>query len=141
MHRATRQSVALSAGEWPLLQQSQRTFHGGGEAGRSCGLLGSGVWPAEHAGWGGDVAIQPTVRTQSPPFPLAASPDNVYNVPPGLVDNQVVADGYWVILPPLSVGAHELQFQGALCDPNTHVPFFEVQVTYHLTIVDNEDDE
>ena len=78
---------------------------------------------------------QPTVRTQSPPFPLAIGPDNVYGLPPGVVDPEVVADGYWVLLPPLAVGTHELQVQGAVCDPDTHLPFFAVQVTYHLTIV------
>lgn len=84
------------------------------------------------------VIAQPTVRTQSPPFPLTIGPDNVYGIPNGVVDNEVVADGYWVILPPLSVGAHDLQLQGAICDPDTHLPLFAVQVTYHLTIVDDE---
>jgi hypothetical protein len=81
---------------------------------------------------------QPTVRTQSPPFPLAIGPDDVYGIPSGVVDHEVVADGYWVLLPPLAVGTHELQLQGAVCDPDTHLPFFEVQVTYHLTIVDDD---
>ena len=84
------------------------------------------------------IITQPTVRTQSPTFPLAIGPDDVYGIPPGVVDTKVVADGYWVILPPLSVGTHELQLQGAICNPDTHLPFFEVQVTYHLTIVDDE---
>lgn len=84
------------------------------------------------------VIAQPTVRTQSPTFPLTIGPDNVYGYPQGLVDTKVVADGYWVILPPLSVGTHELQLQGAVCDPDTHLPFFEVKVTYYLTVVDDE---
>jgi hypothetical protein len=25
--------------------------------------------------------------------------------------------------------------RGAVCDPDTYLPFFEVKVTYHLTIV------
>jgi len=84
------------------------------------------------------VIDQPTVRTQSPTFPLTFGPDDVYGYPSGLVDNQVVADGYWVILPPLSVGTHELELRGALCAPDTHLPFYEVKVTYHLTIVNAE---
>jgi hypothetical protein len=84
------------------------------------------------------VIAQPAMRTQSPTFPLAIGPENVYGIPPGVVGNKVVADGYWVILPPLSVGTHELQLQGAVCDPDTYLPFFEVKVTYHLTIVVDE---
>jgi hypothetical protein len=28
--------------------------------------------------------------------------------------------------------------QGAVCDPDTHLPFLEVKVTYYLTVVDDE---
>lgn len=81
------------------------------------------------------VIARPTVRTQSPPFRVEIGPESIYGYPEGLVDDHVVADGYWVILPPLSVGTHTLELEGAVCDSSTHLPIFEVQVTSHLTIV------
>jgi hypothetical protein len=52
----------------------------------------------------------PTVRSQSPAFPVKNVPqDNVFGVPipPGSIG---FADGFWVVLPPLSRGMHVLQF-------------------------------
>jgi hypothetical protein len=66
----------------------------------------------------------PTVRTQSPPFALQGDPETV-------------SDGYWVMLPPLSRGEHEIHFTGALCNlsaPPTANPFFAVDVTYSVTV-------
>ncbi len=51
------------------------------------------------------------VRTQSPKFNVSLSADNILNVPAGDWD-QSYADGYWVLLSPLSVGKHELHFAG-----------------------------
>lgn len=92
------------------------------------------MWSAQTLDGVSTVITQPTVRTQSPRFTLTIGPDNVYGYPSGLEDKDVVADGYWVILPPLSVGNHTLHLHGALCDPDTHLPFFTVDVTYHLTV-------
>jgi hypothetical protein len=43
-----------------------------------------------------------------------------------------VADGYWLLLAPLSAGEHEIWFHAAIGDPAA--PAFEVEVTYHLTV-------
>jgi len=43
--------------------------------------------------------------------------------------HECVTDGYWVLLPPLSVGNHTIHFAGSLADPP-----FSVDVTYHLTV-------
>jgi len=61
-----------------------------------------------------------TVRTQSPPFPF-------------LGDTETVSDGIWVMLS-LPEGKHTLHFKGALCDLDTNIPIFEVDVTYKLTV-------
>lgn len=50
----------------------------------------------------------PIVRTQSPVFPIIYPPDDVN-------DPEMVSDGYWVALPPLSSGEHTIHFTGGLC--------------------------
>jgi hypothetical protein len=45
-----------------------------------------------------------------------------------------ISEGYWVVLPPLSRGAHTLTIHGAACNAATGDVFFEIGVTYHLTI-------
>ena len=80
------------------------------------------------------IISQTTVRTQSPVFPVVVGPDNVFGVTEGVSDEEVVADGYWVMLPPLPKGDHQLAFSGAFCDPVTHEPFFSVDVIYNLTV-------
>lgn len=61
-----------------------------------------------------------TARTQSPPFPF-------------LDDQETVSDGFWVMLS-LPEGQHTLHFKGALCDLDTNLPIFEVDVTYNLNV-------
>lgn len=73
------------------------------------------------------------VRAQSPTFSLLAGPDDVLGRDPGALDTETIADGIWVMLPPLSKGSHTLAFTGALCSP-PGTPFFEVDVTYNLTV-------
>jgi len=63
------------------------------------------------------IISQSIVRTQSPAFSLVIGEDDVYGFIEGGVDNEAVADGYWVMLPPLSKGEHVLEFTGARCDP------------------------
>lgn len=72
-------------------------------------------------------------RAQSPTFSLLAGPDDLLGRDPGELDPESVSDGYWIMVPPLSPGAHTLQFSGALCSP-PGTPFFEVDVTYSLTV-------
>jgi hypothetical protein len=75
-----------------------------------------------------------TVRTQSPTFRVEIGEDDIFAIPSGTVDKAAVADGFWVLLPPLPAGNHVLHFQGAFCAPDTHEPFFRVEVTYNLTV-------
>jgi hypothetical protein len=46
------------------------------------------------------------------------------------------ADGYWIMLEPLSPGAHEIYFRGKLVFPGTYpsLNVFETAVTYHITV-------
>ncbi len=70
----------------------------------------------------------PTVRVQSPPFAASKVP--------GHVDPEAISDGFWVLLPPLSPGAHVLRIKGAFCEfDSTEIhPFIGgVDVTYNLT--------
>jgi hypothetical protein len=50
-----------------------------------------------------------------------------FPIPPG--PHECVADGYWALLPPLSVGEHTIHFSGSV--PATN---FSLDVTYHLTV-------
>jgi len=77
------------------------------------------------------IISQSIVRTQSPAFPLIAGEENILGYAEGNVDNEAVADGYWVMLPPLSKGEHVLEFTGARCDPEHP---FNVDVKYNLTV-------
>ena len=74
------------------------------------------------------------VRTQSAPFSLVAGPDDVLGRDPGAIDTETISDGIWIMLPPLSEGAHTLRFTGAVCSP-PGTPTFEVDVTYNLTVL------
>lgn len=69
----------------------------------------------------------PTVRTQSPPFSLFG-------------DEEAIADGFWVMLPPLDEGEHIIHFTGGFCDSPVFGDFL-VDATYTLTISDEDDDD
>ena len=71
-------------------------------------------------------------RATSPLVGFTADPGWAFNDPCILEEQQVgVADGYWIMLRPLSKGHHTLHFRGV----NTlFAPPFETEVTYHLTI-------
>jgi hypothetical protein len=70
----------------------------------------------------------PAARILSPPFKLKVIEDNVFNVP-NSGTTLSVAEGYWVLLKPLSIGSHTIHFKGSIDAFN-----FEVEVTYHLTV-------
>ena len=79
-----------------------------------------------------------TVRTQSPKFTSILPENNIVSgcaspLPPGKTGRQI-AEGYWVMLPPLSPGEHVLTLHGAGCDAATGDVFFENGVTCHLTV-------
>jgi hypothetical protein len=78
------------------------------------------------------VSLQvPIVRTQSPEF-TTVSPNN--NVQAGVCTPPLaagrtgrrIADGHWVMLPPLPPGQHTLTLRGA--------GSFETSVIYHITV-------
>ena len=76
-------------------------------------------------------------RAESPEegFVLTVPPDSLFTefgAPAGDYA-PAVSDGYWIMLPPLSVGQHVIYFRGVVGDPAA--PDFETEVTYNLTIV------
>jgi hypothetical protein len=70
-------------------------------------------------------------RAQSPLFTYGPLPDNnILGLPAGTI-SQSVADGYHVMLTPLSVGQHTLHFGGTSESPG--FTFIE-DITYHITV-------
>jgi hypothetical protein len=68
----------------------------------------------------------PIVRTQSPVFTATFPIDNPFGVDPsGLTGYPIVSDGFWVMLPPLTPGAHVLHFRSGQAQ----------NITYHLSVV------
>lgn len=69
----------------------------------------------------------PNYRAVSPPFDFTAAVGNPFMVPVG--PSHGVADGFWIILTPLSPGMHTIHFAAS-------VPFFMFQTesTYHLMV-------
>ncbi len=76
-------------------------------------------------------------RVQSPLFNFTYPKNNIGGVPPG--PSQAIADGYWVMLHPLSAGEeHTIHFRGGIVDPTaTSNINFVTDVIYHLTISDD----
>jgi hypothetical protein len=70
-------------------------------------------------------------RVQSPVFSVTLPEGNVVDVPSGTYA-PMVSDGYWLMLAPLSAGAHIIHFKNSI----TGGPFAgtATEVTYHLTI-------
>jgi hypothetical protein len=70
-------------------------------------------------------------RVQSPVFSVTLPEGNVVGVPSGTYA-PMVSDGYWLMLAPLSAGAHTIHFKNEI----TGGPFAgtATEVTYHLTI-------
>jgi hypothetical protein len=64
-------------------------------------------------------------RVGSPVFTFTSVAGNVFGVPAGTTRS--VADGYWALIRPLSVGTHTISFGGAFQD-------FSTSVTYTLTV-------
>ena len=54
--------------------------------------------------------------------------DNIFEVPFEPVPHDCVADGYWALLSPLSVGTHTIHFAGGFESG------FSLDVTYHITV-------
>lgn len=73
-------------------------------------------------------------RAQSPAFVLPVTEGSLANTVVDVGEYfPAVADGYWVLLAPLSKGPHVIEFRGGAGDPDA--PDWEVSVTYFLTVV------
>jgi hypothetical protein len=55
--------------------------------------------------------------------------DNIFGLPFDPVPHECVADGYWVLLPPLSAGYHTIHFTGGIAADG-----FSLDVTYSVTV-------
>ena len=73
-------------------------------------------------------------RVQSPLFKTKVAVDNPFGEPPEASAKTAFADGYWVLLKPLSVGDHVLHFKATFDLSSLGLPDFTTEVTYHLTI-------
>jgi hypothetical protein len=73
-------------------------------------------------------------RATSPhPMNVTFPANNLFGSPPG--QTQLIGDGYWVFLQPLSPGKHELHFSGLTPgNPTTGTTNFAIDATYHLTV-------
>jgi hypothetical protein len=70
--------------------------------------------------------VASTVGICTPP---PAKEDNLFGVPLNPGPHECVADGYWALLPPLSVGEHTIRFAGEILAAE-----FSLDVTYHVTV-------
>lgn len=85
--------------------------------------------------------LRPVVRAQSPKDTIVLPENNLFGVPAG-ENERLIAEGYWVMLPPLTPGEHTLRLHGAACsdgEGNTLEKSFETEVTYHLTVVGGDE--
>lgn len=84
----------------------------------------------------------PNYRAVSPPFDFTTVAGNPFGLCP--VDgpcpltSRAVADGFWIILTPLSPGAHTIHFAATVPFPNVNPPAtpftLTVDTTYNLTV-------
>jgi hypothetical protein len=73
-------------------------------------------------------------RVQSPLFKTKVAVDNPFGEPPESKATTAFADGYWVLLKPLSVGSHTIHFKATFDLSELGLPDFTTEVTYHLTV-------
>jgi hypothetical protein len=73
-------------------------------------------------------------RTQSASlFDLVLPNNNVFGLTPGATKS--VADGFWIILQPLSASKHEIHFSGSAVDfTSSGVQNFATAATYHIAV-------
>jgi hypothetical protein len=70
-------------------------------------------------------------RAVSPPFDFTAANGNPFAIPPG--PTHAVADGFWIILTPLSAGTHTIHFTATVPFPDLGFTF-ALDQTYRLTV-------
>lgn len=74
-------------------------------------------------------------RIQSPLFDIALPNGNIITGQEG--STQGVSDGFWVFLPPLAPGEHDIHFRGATVDYTTvSQNNFVTEALYHITIAE-----
>ena len=80
----------------------------------------------------------PILRVQSALFKVDVAKDNPFDAPdigfptpPGKF--LATADGYWLILKPLSPGPHDIHVQGFV-PVGSGLPDFVIDVAYHITV-------
>jgi hypothetical protein len=74
-------------------------------------------------------------RVQSPLFDVALPNGNIITGQEG--STQGVSDGFWVFLPPLTPGAHDIHFRGATVDYTTvSQNNFVSEALYHITMAE-----
>ncbi|HEX6281160.1 MAG TPA: hypothetical protein VFZ67_02925 [Nitrososphaera sp.] len=74
-------------------------------------------------------------RVQSPLFNLTLPENNIFGLPASTT--QGVSDGFWVFLPPLGPGQHEIHFRGAIVDFTTQSQNnFVQEALYHIRVVE-----
>ncbi len=75
-------------------------------------------------------------HSEPPPVTFTAVSGNLFGLPPG--STQSVADGFWIILQPLSAGKHALDFAATVPFPNVNPPAtpftFTVEASYCLIV-------
>lgn len=77
--------------------------------------------------------LQNRARVRSKVFEITLPEGNLFGIDAG-VYSPVVADGFYVMLKPLSVGQHTVRFSGAIAGcPFSPTPF-ELDVTYELDV-------
>ena len=69
--------------------------------------------------------VASTVGSCTPP-----ANDNIFGVPLDPTPHECVGDGFWALLPPLSVGKHTIRFTGGFTSPEP----FTVDVKYEITV-------
>jgi hypothetical protein len=73
-------------------------------------------------------------RVQSPLFNLTLPENNIFGLP--AITTQAVSDGFWVFLPPLAPGEHEVHFRGAIVDFTTESQNnFVTESLYRIRVV------
>ena len=72
-------------------------------------------------------------RFQSSLYNLTMPSDNVLGLAPGTTDSS--ANGYWIMLKPLTKGTRTIEFGGSILDVSTTTNVnFATDATYHLTV-------
>jgi hypothetical protein len=78
---------------------------------------------------GKSYAVTPEFRIPSTVGSCVVPEDNVFGSPDAAGPHECVSDGYWALLPPLSVGKHTIRFAGGFASSG-----FALDVTYQITV-------